>query len=215
MIGSLKKEYIVVHHTGIKNFNSDPYQIWENIKKSHQNKYKNRFPWYIADYHFGITKDLRVFTGNLLEYPCFHSGNDYINLKSISITFFGNFNEELLDKKQFDLGVLTISDLVKKFNISIEKILKHSDIVSTSCPGKNFPFEELKKKIINEVKNDWKKDSIIFAKERGWIKSEHNPDENLDFGTFLTVLKNFYELEISSSLKGGEINGSSKWGTFY
>lgn len=210
MIGSLKKEYIVVHHTGIKNSNSDPYQIWENIKKSHQNKYKDRFPWYVADYHLGITKDLRVFTGNLLEYPCFHSGNDYINLKSISIAFFGNFNEELLDKKQFDLGVLTISNLVNKFNISFEKVLRHSDIVSTSCPGKNFPFEELKKKIISIVKNDWKREPIDFARKRGWIKSEHDPEENLDFGTFLAVLKNFYELEISSFLKGGEINGSSK-----
>lgn len=207
---SLKKEYIVIHHTGIKNGNSDSYIIWESIKRSHQLKYKDRFSWYIADYHFGITKDLRVFIGNSVDYPCFHSGDDNINFKSISVAFFGNFNEELLDKKQFDLGVITISDLVKRFNIKFEKILKHSDIVNTSCPGKNFPFEELKKKIINITKDDWKKESIVFAKERGWIKGEHNSNEDVDMGTVLTVLKNFYDIEVSTFLKGGEIYGSNK-----
>jgi len=199
-----KKEYIIIHHTGIKNDGSDSYAIWENIKKAHQAKYKARFPWYIADYHFAITKDLRVFIGNQIEHPCFHSGDDNINFRSISVAFFGNFNEELLDKKHFELGVFTISDLVDRFNIKKEKILKHSDIVNTSCPGKNFPFEELKKKVVERIKDNWKNESLIFAKQRGWIKGEHESNEGLDIGTFLTVLKNFYNVEIVNFLKGGE-----------
>jgi len=91
-----------------------------------------------------------------------------------------------------------ISDLVKRFNIKYEKILKHSEIVNTSCPGKNFPFEELKKKVVSNVNDEWKKDSLIFAEKRGWIKSEDKYDEGIDMGTFLTVLKNFYDLEIAN-----------------
>ncbi|HPC56273.1 MAG TPA: peptidoglycan recognition family protein [Caldisericia bacterium] len=162
MIELLEKEYIVIHHTGIKNSNENSFLVWENIKKFHQIKYKEKFPWYIADYHFGISKDLRVFNGNSIEYPCFHSGDNNINFKSIAVTFLGNFDEELLDKKQFDLGVLMISDLVKRFNIKYEKILKHCEIVNTSCPGNNFPFEELKKEIISNVKDESKKESIIL-----------------------------------------------------
>ncbi len=198
MIELLKKEYIVIHHTGIKNSDDNSFLVWESIKKLHQIKYKDRFHWYVANYHFGISRDIRVFNGNSIEHPCFHSGDDNINFKSIAVTFFGNFDEELLDKKQFDLGVLMISDLVKRFNIKYEKILKHSEIVNTSCPGKNFPFEELKKKVVSNVNDEWKKDSLIFAEKRGWIKSEDKYDEGIDMGTFLTVLKNFYDLEIAN-----------------
>ncbi len=193
-----KKEYIVIHHTGIKNDSkNDSLSIWESIKKSHQSKFKARFPWYISDYHFAVTKDLKIYNGHSLDYPCFHSGIDEINFKSISIAFFGNFNEELLDKKQFDLGVFLISDLVKKHSIQLDKIIKHNDLVNTSCPGKNFPFDELKKSILKNLDlNIWKKESVNFALTKGWIKNQHDHLEIVDLGTLLTILKNFYELEI-------------------
>lgn len=205
------KEYIVIHHTGIKNSNEDPYLIWESIKKAHQSKYKSRFPWYVADYHFGISKDLRIFEGNPLDFPCFHCGDDYINFRSIAITFFGNFDLELFDKKQFELGVLVVSELLEKFNIKPENILKHSDIIKTNCPGKNFPFDEFKRRIkMNLNSIPWKRDVVKFAKDRGWIKGEHDFDEIVDMGTLLAVLKNFFDSELENHLKGGEIYGSNK-----
>lgn len=210
MVYQFNKEYIVIHHTGIKNsLNADSSKIWESIKRNHQSKYKERFPWYISDYHFAISKDLKIYNGHSLDYPCFHSGIDEINFKSISVAFFGNFNEELLDKKQFNLGVYLISDLVKRYSIKLEKFLKHNDLVNTSCPGKNFPFEELKKAILKNLdQNLWKKESLNFALKKGWIKNEHDFQEIVDFGTLLTVLKNFYELEVEKFMRGGEKDGS-------
>lgn len=203
----MKIEYIVVHHSGIKNSDEDSYLTWESIKKAHQSKYKSRYPWYIADYHFVITKDLRIFTGNPVSLPSFHCGDDFINFRSISICFFGNYDIEIIDKKQFELGILKIVELVKEFNIQLNRILKHSDIVPTNCPGKNFPFMELKKRVEESLSNGWKESAIKFLKEKNWIKSYHNPSEIVDFGTLAQVLKNFYEIEFK---KGGENDGSNR-----
>lgn len=197
----MKIEYIVVHHSGIKNGEDDSYLIWESIKRNHQAKHKKRYPWYISDYHFAITKDLRIFNGNPISLPAFHSGDDYINFRSVSICFFGNFDIEILDRKQFEIGVLKITELAKEFSVPVKRILKHSDIVPTNCPGKNFPFEELKRRVEENLKTDWKEEAIKFIKERGWIKNNHKPTEILDIGTLAQVLKNFYELEFK---KGGE-----------
>lgn len=197
----MKIEYIVVHHSGIKNGEDDSYLIWESIKRNHQAKHKKRYPWYISDYHFAITKDLRVFNGNPISLPAFHSGDDYINFRSVSICFFGNFDIEILDRKQFEIGVLKITELAKEFSVPVKRILKHSDIVPTNCPGKNFPFQELKRRVEENLKTDWKEEAIKFIKEKNWIKNNHRPTEIVDFGTLAQVLKNFYELEFK---KGGE-----------
>ncbi|MCX8095824.1 MAG: peptidoglycan recognition protein family protein [Caldisericia bacterium] len=197
----MKIEYIVIHHSGIKNSDGDSYLLWESIKKNHQAKYKSRYPWYISDYHFSITKDLRIFNGNPITLPCFHSGDDFINFRSLSICFFGNFDLEILDRKQFEIGVLKITEVAKEFSISTKRILKHSDIVPTSCPGKNFPFEELKEKVESNLKINWKEEAIEFVKKKNWVKNDHKPTEIVDFGTLAQILKNFYEVEFK---KGGE-----------
>lgn len=197
----MKVEYIVIHHSGIKNGDEDPYLIWESIKKSHQAKHKSKYPWYIADYHFAITKDLRIFSGNPITLPAFHCGDDYINFRSLSICFFGNFDVELLSAKQFEIGVLKISELAKEFSIPVNKILRHKDIVPTNCPGRNFPFDELKIRVEKNLNSNWKDEAIKFIKEKNWIVNEHKPTEVVDFGTLAQVLKNFYEIEIK---KGGE-----------
>lgn len=197
----MKIEYIVVHHSGIKNGEEDSYLVWESIKRNHQAKHKKRYSWYIADYHFTITKDLRIFNGNPVSLPAFHSGDDFINFRSLSICFFGNFDIEILDRKQFEIGVLKITELAKEFSVPVKRILKHSNIVPTNCPGKNFPFEELKRRVEENLKTDWKEEAIKFIKEKNWIKNNHKPTEIVDFGTLAQVLKNFYEIELK---KGGE-----------
>ncbi|MDI6860401.1 MAG: peptidoglycan recognition family protein [Caldisericia bacterium] len=197
----MKIEYIVVHHSGIKNGENDPYIVWESIKRNHQAKYKSRYPWYIADYHFAITKDLRIFNGNPISLPAFHSGDDYINFRSLAICFFGNFDLEILDRKQFELGVLKITELAKDFSIPVKRILRHCDIVPTNCPGRNFPFEELKERVQSNLNSSWREEAIKFIKEKNWIKNDHKPTEIVDLGTLAQILKNFYEIEIK---KGGE-----------
>lgn len=197
----MKIEYIVVHHSGIKNGDEDSYLVWESIKRTHQARHKKRYPWYIADYHFAITKDLRIFNGNPISLPAFHSGDDYINFRSLSICFFGDFDIEILDRKQFEIGVLKITELAKEFFVPVKRILKHSDIVPTNCPGKNFPFEELRKRVEENLKTNWKEEAVKFIRERSWIKNDHKPTEIVDFGTLAQILKNFYEIELK---KGGE-----------
>jgi len=80
---------------------------------------------------------------------------------------------------------------MKKYDISIEEILKHKDLIITQCPGKNFPWERFINRILDIPQ--YKYDSIEYAYKLGWIKSLHSPEELVDFGDFLTILKNFYK----------------------
>lgn len=46
-----------------------------------------------------------------------------------------------MSEAQIKAGQELVSYLKQKY--SINKIQKHSDVCNTSCPGKNFPFEQI------------------------------------------------------------------------
>ena len=140
-------EFIVVHHSAttsrLGREDHDGERLWVAIKRYHRNRWKKRFPWYVIDYHFGIGPTGKVFPGQPLSFPAWHTGDDWYNLRSIGVCFLGNFEEDLMPKKQFDAGLKLIFSLINRYKIPPENILRHKDIVRTLCPGRNFPFEKL------------------------------------------------------------------------
>ncbi|HPB34646.1 MAG TPA: peptidoglycan recognition family protein, partial [Caldisericia bacterium] len=148
--------------------------------------------WSISPYHFGIGKKGDIFNGQDENFFCIHAGDDYYNFRSLAVCFIGNFEVEEMNDNQLLSGVNLVKDLMKKYDISIEEILKHKDLIITQCPGKNFPWEKFTNKILDIPQ--YKYDSIEFGIKTGLIKNYHRPDEIVDFGTLLTILKNFYEV---------------------
>ena len=65
------------------------------------------------------------------------------NSCSIGICFEGNFENETMTAAQLKAGKELVSYL-KGLYPSAE-IKRHKDFQSTACPGRNFPFEEIKK----------------------------------------------------------------------
>ena len=67
----------------------------------------------------------------------------------------GNFDKETMSAEQRDAIVKLVKYLTNKYNIT--KIQGHKDVNKTSCPGKNYPFEEIidgvNKKEVQETKS--------------------------------------------------------------
>ena len=131
--GSLSKrkstKRLILHNSGVTVL-----QSVETIHNYHKNK-----GWAGIGYHFYIRKDGNIYAGrpeDTIGAHAYGSNND-----SIGICFEGNFNEETMNDVQKNAGQELVAYLKNKYSINI--VQKHSDVCSTSCPGKNFPFNEI------------------------------------------------------------------------
>lgn len=129
--GSLKKrsktEEIILHHrAGSGDVDS--------IDRLHKDK-----DWTCIGYHFYIRKDGSVYRGRPEDKIGAHATNH--NSKSIGVCFEGNFENEKMSESQKQAGIEVVKYLKEKYKIT--KVLKHSDVCKTACPGKKFPFSEI------------------------------------------------------------------------
>ena len=147
--GSLKKrastKYIVLHHRA---GNGDV----ESIHKTHLNN-----GWTGIGYHFYVRKDGSVYRGRPIEMVGAHcTGSNNI---SVGVCFEGNYESETMPTAQKKAGQKLISHLRGLYPIA--EVKRHRELNSTACPGKNFPFEDIKKGdttvTVNEAKEIIKK----------------------------------------------------------
>ncbi len=90
-------------------------------------------------YHYLVRKDGSIHRGRPEDTIGAHAlGN---NSDSIGICFEGNFEIEEMPEAQKLAGIALTAYLKSKYKI--EKVLRHCDVNSTACPGRNFPFEEI------------------------------------------------------------------------
>ena len=95
--------------------------------------------WSGVGYHFVVRKDGTIERGRPENTVGAHASGS--NSDSIGICFEGNFDSETMGAAQKQAGKELVSHLKKKYGIS--KVQKHRDVCATSCPGKNFPFDEI------------------------------------------------------------------------
>ena len=147
--GSLTKraatKYIILHHRA---GNGD-------VQSIHNTHLKNG--WSGIGYHFYVRKDGSVYRGRPINVVGAHTTN--YNSISIGVCFEGNFESETMPEVQIKAGQELVVYL-KNLYPSAE-VKRHKDFNSTACPGKNFPFEKIKKgemtMTVNEAKEIIKK----------------------------------------------------------
>ena len=122
-------DYIILHHRA---GNGDA----DSIHAGHLSQ-----GWTGIGYHFYVRKDGSVYRGRPIEIIGAHCTGK--NSCSIGICFEGNFENETMTAAQLKAGKELVSYL-KGLYPSAE-IKRHKDFQSTACPGRNFPFEEIKK----------------------------------------------------------------------
>ena len=124
-----KTEYIILHHrAGLGDVQS--------IHAGHLSK-----GWSGIGYHFYVRRDGSVFRGRPIGTVGAHCTG--YNDKSIGVCFEGNFENATMPVIQLKAGRELISHLKGLYPDA--EVGRHKDFQSTVCPGKNFPFEEIKK----------------------------------------------------------------------
>lgn len=119
---------LILHHSACSNCTAEQIHQW------HLNN-----GWEGAGYHFLVRKDGNVYRLRPEEFIGAHAyGNNY---NSIGICAEGNFENETMPEAQKNSLIELVSYLKGKYGIS--KVLKHSDVNNTACPGKNYPFNEI------------------------------------------------------------------------
>ena len=123
-----KTEMIVLHHAAAKSCTPQQVHQW------HLNN-----GWSGIGYNFFIRKDGMIYRGRPENVVGAHTSG--YNSKSIGICFEGDYMVEAMPKAQLEAGKELVDYLKNKYNVT--KIKGHKDLMATSCPGKNFPFNEI------------------------------------------------------------------------
>lgn len=131
-------ERIILHHADAKKCSA------EDIHRWHLNN-----GWSGAGYHFLVRKDGKIYRLRPEDKVGAHAYSS--NYNSIGICFEGNYMEEDMPEVQKEAGKELVSYLKSKYGITT--VQRHKDVCATSCPGDNFPFEE--------IANSEKKEEVI------------------------------------------------------
>ena len=130
MSNRTRTDYIVLHHRA---GNGDV----ESIHKQHLSQGYSGI-----GYHYYVRKDGKVYAGRPIQKVGAHCLN--YNYVSVGVCFEGNYETETV-----------MPDIQKKSGVELVRHLKgiypgaeikgHRDLYATACPGRNFPFEEIKR----------------------------------------------------------------------
>lgn len=134
---------IIYHHSARSEWSP------EEINEYHKSK-----GWKGIGYNYYIRKDGSIYSGRPENAEGAHTKGE--NNSSIGICLEGNFEDELLTKGQ--LESLSKLSLYISLKYDIYEIIGHKDVYSTLCPGKNFPLEDIRNKVVNLIKNYNKKE---------------------------------------------------------
>ena len=119
---------IILHHAEASHCTA------EDIHRWHLNN-----GWAGAGYHFLVRKDGSIYRLRPENKVGSHAKGS--NSNSLGICFEGSYMTETMPDEQKEAGKELVAHLKEKYGIS--KVQRHSDVYPTSCPGTNFPFDEI------------------------------------------------------------------------
>lgn len=137
--------YIVLHHSA-----TDSGSV-ESIDAAHrERKDASGKSWLGIGYHFVIGNG-RGMADGLVE-PTFrwreqlqgaHAGSRLYNEEGIGICVIGDFSDQTPTPRQIAAARQLISHLSQRYQISADRVLRHSDLQASECPGDRFPWEAI------------------------------------------------------------------------
>jgi N-acetyl-anhydromuramyl-L-alanine amidase AmpD len=138
-------KYIVVHHTATETGDL------ATIDADHQRRTDSSGrPWLGIGYHFLIGNGHGMTDGQVE--PTFrwreqlqgaHAGEPVYNDRGIGICLVGNFEDRPPTQRQMAALRALVDWLSERYTLAPERILRHSDLKATRCPGAHFPWNEL------------------------------------------------------------------------
>ena len=151
-------DYIILHHRA---GNGDA----DSIHAGHLSQ-----GWTGIGYHFYVRKYGSVYRGRPFDIIGAHCTGK--NGCSIGDSFEGNFENETMTAVQLKAGKELVSYLKGLYPDA--EVKRHKDFQSTACPGKNFPFEDIRKGVAVKAKYE-------SANDITWeLNHSHFPITNTD-----------------------------------
>lgn len=138
-------KYIVVHHSATESGSVESIDAAHRERKDASGK-----SWLGVGYHFVIGNG-RGMADGLVE-PTFrwreqlqgaHAGSRLYNEEGIGICVIGDFSDSEPTPRQIAAARQLISHLSQRYQISADRVLRHSDLQASECPGDRFPWEAI------------------------------------------------------------------------
>lgn len=124
-----KTNLIVLHHAAATKCSVEDIHKWHLANG-----------WAGFGYHFLVRKDGSIWAGRPEDTVGSHAKG--YNSASIGICFEGNYETEIIPDAQKKAGLELVSYLKEKY--SVKDVKGHGELMSTACPGRNFPLDEMK-----------------------------------------------------------------------
>lgn len=136
-------ERIILHHAAANSCTVEDVDRW------HKNN-----GWCKIGYHFFVDKQGNIFRGREEDKVGSHAyGSNY---NSIGICAEGDYTYETMPEAQKNALKELVAYLKEKYNINV--VQGHRDVCATSCPGDNYPFDEIANATSNEIIQPAKED---------------------------------------------------------
>lgn len=162
---------IVLHHAAAKTCSID------DIHKWHLNN-----GWSGCGYHFLVRKDGSIYKGRTIDTIGAHAQGS--NSFTIGICAEGDYDNELMSDVQFN-SIVKLCKYLNNYYKTKLTIVKHSDLCSTDCPGKYYPYDSIVEAVIKEdevmIYNyidenmpEWARAAVQFMVEQGVVEGDGN-----------------------------------------
>ena len=148
-INERRWQYIVIHHSATAKGNAARFDYYH--KKTKGWEYGLAYHFVIGNGSFSGDGELEVANRWKKQIHGAHTANMNCNHVAIGICLVGDFeNGGTPTENQFESLVSLVQYLSRKYNIPSSNILEHKHVhqKATACPGKNFPFAELKTRLL-------------------------------------------------------------------
>ncbi|KKO21047.1 MAG: peptidoglycan recognition protein family protein [Candidatus Brocadia sp.] len=142
-------EYIVIHHSATTKGNAARFDYYHREKR----KWEHGLAYHFVIGNGSFSGDGEIEVGNRWKRQIHgaHTANAACNRVAIGICLVGDFeNSDIPTENQIESLVRLIQYLSRKYSIPSSNILQHKQIHQkcTACPGKNFPFAEIKTRLL-------------------------------------------------------------------
>lgn len=186
----------ILHHSASPDVSAANIHGWHLARKD------NGVPWLGIGYHFVIRQDGTIERGRPENSIGAHAGAG-ANGDSIGICFTGNFEEGKPTEAQLNAFIWLEKLLRPKYGkINIQG---HSDVMATACPGKNFPWDDLRKRLEGtNVADKWKKELMRDLMAAKLVNDYSDPDEPAPKWWIAAVVLNLYNRMFEELKKEGK-----------
>jgi len=186
-----RTDYIVLHHAEASQ---------ATVQDIHQWHLENG--WAGIGYHYYVRKDGSIYRGRPRDTIGAHVQG--YNYNSLGICAEGDYMKEIMPEPQKQSIIALLQELRQIYPNA--KIVGHRDLMATSCPGINYPFQEIVQKVLmkevlsmfKDIQGHWAQADIEHLAQLGLIRGDEQgnfmPDKPITRAEVAVIISRLLKL---------------------